>query len=61
MNKQNIDLDKLIDEFEERIKFHRKSIEHFKTFGNMLQKDISISEGQIMEDSVIIEILFNLK
>lgn len=56
----NKSINDLIDMLDARIKIHKKNIEMFKEYGKMFQNDIFISEGQIMEDKLLMETLFNI-
>lgn len=55
-----MEVEKMMEFLEERIKFHRESIERFKTYGRPMHEDVLISNGQITEDEVIISWLFEI-
>ena len=54
-------IDEMIAWLEQRIKFHQDSIRNFRKYGRGMAKDIFISKGQIMEDEIIMERLFDMK
>jgi hypothetical protein len=59
MNEESID--KIVDILQDRINFHEETIERFEKHGKMFQTDIILSKGQIMEDTVLMEMVFNIK
>lgn len=53
-----MDNEKIIDILQDRINFHKNTIENLKSYGEQFHDDIKISEGQIMEAREIMRIIF---
>ena len=54
-------IDKMVDILQDRINFHNETIERLEKYGKMFQADILLSKGQVMEDTVLMEMVFTMK